>query len=92
MVDRPQKCTQLEADQAKARFLEAAREADPLDPIRRHPWRTLGGSVAAGFLLGRIGFLPRLPSSFLPGVGFLVPSLSRLLARRTTRRRTDGSG
>ncbi|EFQ24502.1 conserved hypothetical protein [Aminomonas paucivorans DSM 12260] len=52
-MDRAQPDPKLEADRAKARFLEAAQGADPLRWAGRHPWFTLGGSLAAGFAAGR---------------------------------------
>ena len=52
---------------AKLKLMEAAREIKPLQPLRDHPWTTVGTAAGAGAILGSLG----------GGVGALV-SLSTL--------------
>ncbi|CAN5596061.1 hypothetical protein BH10PLA1_BH10PLA1_14630 [soil metagenome] len=37
---------------AKARLLEASRQIDPLRPMRKHPFTTIGIGAVSGFLMG----------------------------------------
>ncbi len=39
-------------DDAKARLHEAARAIDPLAPLRKHPFTTVGVAAMSGFLVG----------------------------------------
>lgn len=39
-------------DSAKARLFQAARDIDPLAPLRKHPYTTVGVAAMSGFLAG----------------------------------------
>lgn len=71
----------LTTEEAKLNFANAMREFDLLEPLRKHPYLTVGAAATAGAVLGgsgkAIGGLAALTSSLVK----LVKPLSGIVAQ-----------
>lgn len=73
---------EISLEQRKAEFLEAMRQIDPLEPLRRHPWVTVGTMMMFGVTAGSPHLAAKVKEAKGGFVGRIVRGVGLKMAQR----------
>ncbi|MFT3784684.1 MAG: phage holin family protein [Tepidisphaeraceae bacterium] len=82
--------TENELAERKQQLIDAASAVDPLKPLKRHPWLTIGAAAAAGLVVGATPIARLLGKAIIPAVTkTAMPLLTAYLSGKVAAKTTD---